>query len=70
MLRARKLLERLDNKTIDKIFESITPETIEQISNSENFDFHTNAIIKLLGAKGSIKIMKAILGGELRKLFT
>lgn len=70
MLLARKLLERLDNKTINKIFDSITPQVIEEVSRVESFDFHVNALIKLLGVKGSIKTMRAVLGGEFRKLFT
>jgi len=69
MLLARKLLERLDNKAIDSIFDSVTPKVIEDISRSESFDFHTDAVIKLLGAKSSIKVAQTILGSELRKLF-
>ena len=29
---ARKILERIDNQTINKLFESITPEIIKEIS--------------------------------------
>ncbi|MDH3824104.1 MAG: NAD(P)/FAD-dependent oxidoreductase, partial [Nitrosopumilus sp.] len=62
---ARKILERIDNKTINKIFESITPEIIKDISEKDDFDFHTSSIIKLLGIKGSIKTAQALIGGEL-----
>ena len=65
---ARKMLERLDNSTIDKIFSTITPEMIADISNNDDFDFHTSAIIKMLGLKGSLKIAQTIFGGEIRKL--
>ena len=65
---ARKILERIDNKTINKIFESITPEIIKDISEKDDFDFHTSSIIKLLGMKGSIKTVQALIGGELKKL--
>jgi len=65
---ARKILERIDNKTINKIFESITPEIIKDISEKDDFDFHTSSIIKLLGIKGSIKTAQALIGGELKKL--
>lgn len=67
-LLARKILERLDNNTIDKLFESITPEITKEISENDDFDFHTSSIIKLLGIKTSIKTAHAILGGQLRKL--
>ena len=65
---ARKLLERIDNQTINKLFESITPEIIKDISEKDDFDFHTSSIIKLLGMKGSIKTAQTLIGGELKKL--
>ena len=52
---ARKMLERIDNITINKIFESIKPENIDEMSEKEDFDFHTSSILKILGVKGSIK---------------
>ncbi|TLX93442.1 MAG: NAD(P)/FAD-dependent oxidoreductase [Thaumarchaeota archaeon] len=70
MLLARSLLERLDNKTIDRLFESITPEVLNEISKEGSFDFHTISVAKLLGVKGSAKIVQAILGNELRRLLT
>ena len=65
---ARKILERLDNQTINKLFESITPEIIKEISDSEDFDFHTGSIVKLLGIKRSIKTAQALLGNEIKKI--
>ena len=67
---ARKILERLDNKTINKLFESVTPEIIKEISEKDDFDFHTSSIVKLLGVKGSFKTAKALIGGEIKKLLT
>ena len=68
MLLARSLLERLDNKSIDGIFESITPKMLDEISKEGNFDFHTTSVAKLLGVRGSVKAIQAILGNELRRL--
>ena len=65
---ARQFLEKLDNNTIEKLFQSITPEIIKEISESGDFDFHTSSIIKLLGLKNSVKTAQVIIGGELRKL--
>jgi flavin-dependent dehydrogenase len=65
---ARKILERLDNNAINKLFESITPEITREISEKENFDFHTKSIIRLLGIKGSANMIKTIIGGEFKKL--
>lgn len=65
---ARKMLERLDNKSIDKLFDSLTPDMIADISNNDDFDFHTSAIIKMLGLKGSLKVAQTIFGAEIRKL--
>lgn len=67
---ARRMLERLDNTTIDKIFSAITPEMVSDISKSEDFDFHTSAIVKMLGLRGSLKIAQSIFGGEIRKLLS
>jgi geranylgeranyl reductase family protein len=70
MLLARSLLERLDNKSIDNLFESITPEVLNEISKEGSFDFHTMSVAKLLGVKGSVKAIQSILGNELRRLVT
>ncbi len=67
MLLARSLLERLDNKSIDDLFESITPDVLSEISKDGSFDFHTTSVAKLLGVKGSVKALQAILGNELRR---
>ncbi|MEK6866855.1 MAG: NAD(P)/FAD-dependent oxidoreductase [Thermoproteota archaeon] len=67
---ARKILERLDNNTINKLFESVTPEITKEISEKEDFDFHTGSIVKLLGIKGSLKTAQAIIGGEFKKLLS
>ena len=67
---ARKILERLDNNTINKLFESVTPEITKEISEKDDFDFHTGSIIKLLGIKGSLKTAQAIIGGEFKKLLS
>ena len=65
---ARKILERIDNNTINKLFEAITPEIVKEISEKDDFDFHASSIIKLLGMKGSIKTAQALIGGEVKKL--
>ena len=69
-LLARKILERLDNNTINKLFETITPEIIKDISEKDDFDFHIGSIIKLLGLKGSIKTAQTLIGGEIKKLLS
>ncbi len=67
-LLARKILERIDNNTINKLFATITPEITKEISEKDDFDFHTGSIIKLLGLKGSIKTAQILIGGEIKKL--
>lgn len=69
-LLARKILERLDNDAIDKLFDSITPEILNEISNKDDFDFHTSSIIKLLGVKGSFKAAKIIMTSEMKNLLS
>ncbi len=70
MMLARSLLERLDNKSIDGLFDSITPDVLNEISKEGSFDFHTISVAKLLGVKGSVKVVQSILGNELRRLMT
>ena len=65
---ARKILERIDNKTINKLFASVTPEILKEISEKDDFDFHTGSIMKLLGIKGSIKTAQVMIQGELKKI--
>jgi len=65
---ARKILARLDNETVNKLFNSITPEIEEEISNKDDFDFHTSSILRLLGMKGSFNTMQALIGGEIKRL--
>ena len=65
---ARRLLRRLDNDSIDKLFNQITPEIIKEISEKDDFDFHTGSIIKLLGLKNSVSVAQSIIGGEIKKL--
>jgi len=67
---ARKILERIDNNTVNKLFETITPEIIKDISEKDDFDFHTSSIMKLLGLKGSIKTAQTLIGGEIKKLLS
>lgn len=67
---ARKILERLDNQTVNKLFESITPEILAEVSEKDDFDFHTGTIIKLLGMKGSLKTAQTLIGNEIKKLLS
>jgi len=69
-LLARKILERLDNDAINKLFDSVTPEVLKEISNKDDFDFHTNSIIKLLGVKGSFKAAQIIMANEMKNLLS
>ena len=65
---ARTLLQRLDNNSIDKLFGQITPEIIKEISENDDFDFHTSSIVKMLGLKNSMSVAQTIIGGEIKKL--
>jgi geranylgeranyl reductase family protein len=69
-LLARKILERLDNDAINKLFDSVTPEVLKEISNKDDFDFHTSSIIKLLGVKGSFKAAQIIMANEMKNLLS
>ena len=67
---ARKILERIDNNTINELFNSVTPKITKEISEKDDFDFHTGSIIKLLGLQASIKVAQTLIGGEVKKLLS
>ena len=67
---ARKILEKVDNKTIDMIFDRITPEIVSEISNKEDFDFHATSIVKLLGVRTSLSTAQNIMSAEIKRLLT
>ena len=65
---ARKILSRIDNKTVNKLFDSITPDIFEDISKKDDFDFHASSISTLLGVKRSLGAAQLLISGELKKL--
>ena len=65
---ARKILERVNNKTIDMIFDTITPKIVSEISNKDDFDFHATSIVKLLGMRKSLSTAQNIMGAEIKRL--
>jgi digeranylgeranylglycerophospholipid reductase len=68
MLLARKLLERLDNKAIDELFSAVPVEKLKEASLTGDFDFHSAALAKILGAKNAARMVKSLLGNEIRRL--
>ena len=68
MLLARRLLERMDNKAIDNLITAIPTEIAQEASVHGDFDFHSTALAKILGAKGAARMAKALLGNEIRRL--
>ena len=65
---ARKILERVDNKTINSVFDTITPEITDEISNKDDFDFHATSIVKLLGMRKSLNAAQNIMSAEIKRL--
>ena len=68
MLLARRLLERMDNKAIDDLITAIPGGIVQETSIDGDFDFHSAALAKILGAKGAARMAKALLGNEIRRL--
>ena len=67
---ARKILERVDNKTVDRLFDVITPDILSDISAKDDFDFHTVSIIKLLGIRNSLNTAQKIMGAEIKRVLS
>jgi hypothetical protein len=70
MLLARRILERVDNKTLDELFHAVSESRLQEISRIAEFDFHSAALTKIFGSRNGLKIMKAILGNEIRRLLS
>ncbi len=64
----RKILERLDNKSLDKIFASISTEAIEKITSTSDFDFHAIALKSFLNTKVTLSTLFTLMGNEYRKM--
>jgi hypothetical protein len=47
---------------------ALPTEVIQEASIDGDFDFHSTALAKILGAKGAARMAKALLGNELRRL--
>lgn len=70
MLFARKVLERLDNKSIDEIFSSLSKKTIKEVSNFSDFDFHSSALDLFLKTKIATNLTKILIENEFRRVFS
>jgi digeranylgeranylglycerophospholipid reductase len=68
LLLFRKILERLDNKSIDKIFSNISDNVLDKISSEGDFDFHAIALKRFLNAKVTVNFLYTLLGNEYRKI--
>ncbi len=69
LFQVRKILERLDNDNIDKIFTAISSSDIlAKISLESDFDYHSIALLKTLGLKNIIHIASIASGDKLESL--
>ncbi|MER5175461.1 MAG: NAD(P)/FAD-dependent oxidoreductase [Candidatus Nitrosocosmicus sp.] len=68
LLLLRRILERLDNKSLDKIFSSISATAVEKISSTSDFDFHAIALKSFLNTKITVNFLYAFMGNEYRKI--
>ena len=57
MVLFRKLLERLDNKALDLMFSNINSKTMDTISRTGDFDFHSVSIRRILNVTG-LRLLK------------
>ena len=69
LFRARRILERLDNNNIDKIFKAVlSSDILTKISLESDFDYHSVAILKTLGLKNIFQIANIVTGEKLDSL--
>jgi digeranylgeranylglycerophospholipid reductase len=68
LLLFRRILERLDNRALDKIFSDISKNTLEKISSTGDFDFHSFALKRFLNSRMTINLVQTLMGNEYRKI--
>ena len=69
LFQVRRILERLDNDNIDKIFTAVSSSDIlAKISSESDFDYHSIALLKTLGLKNIIQIASIAGGDKLESL--
>lgn len=68
LLLLRKILERLDNKSLNRIFSEISSSTLEKISDTGDFDFHSFSLRQFLNTKTTLNLLYAFMGNEYRKI--
>ncbi len=66
----RKILDRLDNKSFDKLFSNISSSAVDKISSTGDFDFHAGALKGLLNTKNTINFLYTFMGNEYRKIIS
>ncbi|MBI2127146.1 MAG: NAD(P)/FAD-dependent oxidoreductase [Thaumarchaeota archaeon] len=68
-LQARKIFEKLDNKQLDEIFGAIasSENVLSSMSLEGDFDFHSFALMKAIGIKSVLKILRVIATNELKR---
>ncbi|MEM3614394.1 MAG: geranylgeranyl reductase family protein [Nitrososphaerales archaeon] len=69
-LYARRLFEKLDNKSLEKIFNLLRKkEVLNSIFEEGDFDRHSKSIRQLLGVEGIVKLFSIIASNEVKALF-
>ena len=69
LLRIRRILDRLDNDKIDRMFKAVAASDIpEKISLESDFDYHSVAFLKTLGMKNIFQIAGLVAGDLLDSL--
>jgi geranylgeranyl reductase family protein len=69
LLQVRRILERLDNDNIDKMFKvASTSDILTKISLESDFDYHSLALLKVLGLKNIFQIANIATGDKLESL--
>lgn len=63
---ARRMLERLDNDSIDRLVAGIRPDALRR-AGAGDFDFHTGAILGMLGVRGTAGALGTITANEVRR---
>lgn len=65
-LSARRALEKMSNRTVERAFSAVRPGALRRMSESGDFDFHAASLVSLLGVRGSLGTAASALSDRLR----
>lgn len=66
-LSARRALEKMSNRTVERAVSAVRPEALRRMSESGDFDFHAASLVSLFGVRGALSAAASAASDVLRR---